>query len=121
MENSILRSIKKVLGLDYDYLAFDQDVIMHINATFSVLSQLGIGPTEGYTIEDDSALWDDYDLGTTTLSFKGLVKTYMYLKVRMLFDPPTMSFLIEAMNRQIQEYEWRINVFRETEFNGVTP
>ena len=113
MENSILLSTKKVLGLDAEYDVFDLDVLMHINAAFSVLQQLGVGPEEGFMIEDETALWSDFVLFVGTEISLNLVKTYVQLKARMLFDPPTTSFLIEAMNKQIQEYEWRLNVFRE--------
>lgn len=113
MENSILISTKKVLGLDASYTVFDQDVIMHINAAFSILNQLGVGPVEGFMIEDDTAVWDDFVLIAGSEPSKSLVKTYVQLKARMLFDPPTTSFLLEAMTNQIKEYEWRLNVFRE--------
>lgn len=113
MENSILNSTKKVLGLDPSYTVFDQDVIMHINAAFSILNQLGVGPVEGFMIEDDTAVWDDFILIEGSEPSKSLVKTYVQLKSRMLFDPPTTSFLLEAMTNQIKEYEWRLNVFRE--------
>ena len=113
MENSILNSTKKVLGLDASYTVFDQDVIMHINAAFSILQQLGVGPVEGFMIEDDTAVWDDFILIVGSEPSQSLVKTYVQLKARMLFDPPATSYLIEAMTNQIKEYEWRLNVFRE--------
>jgi len=110
MEESILTSTKKILGLDQDYTAFDLDIITHINAAFSILSQLGVGPESGFSIEDETTVWADYLVPADQLH---LVKTYVYLKVRSLFDPPTTSFLIEATEKQIKEYEWRLNVFRE--------
>ena len=110
MEPSILKSIKKVLGLDADYTAFDIDIVMHINAVFSILQQLGIGPVNGFAIEDDTATWDTF-LGTDPLL--NSVKSYIFLRVRLLFDPPTSSFHTEAMKQQIQELEWRLNVYRE--------
>jgi hypothetical protein len=113
VENSILNSTKKVLGLEPTYIVFDQDVIMHINAAFSILQQLGVGPVEGFMIQDDTAVWDDFILIEGSEPSKSLVKTYVQLKARMLFDPPTTSFLLEAMTNQIKEYEWRLNVFRE--------
>lgn len=113
MENSILLSTKKVLNLAPEYTAFDQDVIMHINAAFSILNQLGVGPVEGFTIQDESAVWDDFILLPGSEPSQSLVKTYVQLKARFLFDPPTTSFLLEAMSNQIKEYEWRLNVFRE--------
>ena len=109
MDTSILNSTKKILGLAEDYTVFDHDVITHINTAFSILTQLGIGPPNGFMIEDDSAEWDafvdDDQLNT--------VKSYVYLKTRQLFDPPQTSYLINAMERQIVELEWRMNVYRE--------
>lgn len=110
MTNSILNSTKKILGLDYSYTAFDTDIITHINAAFSVLNQLGIGPVDGFSIEDEETTWVSFVIPTNQLN---LVKTYIYLKVRMYFDPPGTSYLIDAMNKQIVECEWRLSVFRE--------
>ena len=112
METSILISTKKVLGIAEDYTVFDLDIITHINATFSLLNQLGVGPVEGFFIEDDSSTWDEFVVPPNQLN---LVKTYVILKVRMLFDPPATGFLTTAMENQIKEYEWRLNVFREVE------
>lgn len=110
MTDSILDSTKKALGLDVGYTAFDIDVMMHINSVFATLTQLGIGPDEGYEIEDSSDNWVDF-IGTE----KRLnpVKTYVYLRVRLLFDPPPTSFLVSALQNQVQELEWRLNAFRE--------
>lgn len=113
MEGSILTSTKKILGIAADYTAFDLDVITHINAAFAILSQLGVGPLGGFSISDDTAQWDDYL--TTTPEQLHLVKTYVFLKVRILFDPPGMPHLVNAATDQIKEYEWRLNVFREFE------
>lgn len=110
MEASILTSVKKILGMTEAYTAFDEDVIMHINAAFSILTQLGIGPTSGFIVENELTLWSEFSVPDLQLN---LVKTYLYLRVRMLFDPPTTSFLIEAMNKQIAEYEWRLGVMRD--------
>jgi hypothetical protein len=110
MEESILKSTKKILGLADDYTPFDLDVITHINAAFSLLDQLGIGQPGGFFIADESSVWDDFIAPPNQLN---LVKTYIFLKVRMLFDPPSSSFLINAMNDQIKEYEWRLNVYRD--------
>lgn len=108
MDNSILNTTKKNLGLGSDYTAFDLDILTHINAAFSTLCQLGVGPPEGFYIEDDQATWDDFlDRFEPVLS---MAKTYVYLKVRLAFDPPTTSFGIEAVNRQVSEMEWRMNV-----------
>lgn len=110
MEDSILLSTKTKLNLAADYTVFDQDVIDYINSAFSTLTQLGVGPAEGFMIDDDSAEWaafigDDPQLNS--------VKTYVSLRARMLFDPPVTSFHISAMNYQIQELEWRLNAHRE--------
>lgn len=111
MEQSILTSTKKILGVSETYTAFDLDIITHINSTFSTLNQLGIGPVDGFMIEDDSAEWADLELPENQLH---MVKSYIFLRVRMLFDPPTTSFLIEAMVNQIEQHEWRLSLFRET-------
>lgn len=110
METSILNSTKKVLGIDPTYTAFDQDILTHINATFSILSQLGVGPTEGFFIEDEVPEWADLALPADQMN---LVRSYVFLKVRLLFDPPQTSYLIESMNKQIAEFEWRLNTMRE--------
>ena len=116
MTDSILDGTKKVLGLQPDYDVFDADLIMHINSVFGTLNQLGIGPDEGFMIEDKEAAWDTF-LGTD----KNLnpVKTYVYLRVRMLFDPPTTAYLVSAMQDQIREMEWRLNVYRESQLTPV--
>ncbi|MET0786331.1 MAG: hypothetical protein ABWY25_06455 [Paenisporosarcina sp.] len=118
MEESILNSTKKILGLADDYTAFDLDVITHINAAFSILDQLGVGPVDGFFIEDETAVWGDYGLPPNQLH---LVKTYVYLKVRILFDPPATSYLLEAATNQIKEYEWRLNSFREWALDPTDP
>lgn len=110
MEPSILKSTKKVLNLADDYDVFDQDIIMHINTALSTLNQLGVGPDEGFMIEDDSATWEAF-LGTDPRL--NHVKTYVYLRVRMLFDPPTTGHHVTAMEKQVLELEWRLNVQRE--------
>lgn len=109
--DSILNSVKKMLGLDADYDAFDTEIIIHINSVFMILQQLGVGPETGFAIADASTVWTDY---IENVVFLSLVKSYMYLKVRMLFDPPQNSALLEAMNSQIAEFEWRLNVNAES-------
>lgn len=110
MENDILMSTKKVLGLSENYDAFDLDIITHINMAFSNLNQLGIGPEEGFSIDDSSVEWDAFDV---PINQKSMVKTYVYLRVRLLFDPPGTSFLISAIENQISELTWRLSTFRE--------
>lgn len=109
---SILDSTKKALGVGADYDVFDPDIIMHINSVFSTLNQLGIGPEDGFMIEDDEATWDTFLMGDKRLNS---VKTYVFLKVRLLFDPPATSFLIAAYEKQITELEVRLNLYREGE------
>lgn len=106
-QNSILTSIKKLLGIEEEYEHFDSDLIMHINSVFSVLTQLGVGPAEGFSIEDDSAVWTDFIPEKSKIE---CVKSYMHQKVKLLFDPPLGSAVIESMNRTISELEWRIMV-----------
>lgn len=110
MDISILQSIKKILGIPEDYVVFDLDVITHINSAFSTLTQLGVGPAGGFMIEDDSPVWSDFI--ATDMQYNQ-VKTYILLRVRQLFDPPSTSYLIAAFNEQIKELEWRMNVHRE--------
>ena len=112
MDDSILTSIKKLLGITEDYEYFDQDIIIHINSVFMILNQLGIGPSEGFSIIDKTAIWRDFI--SEGKNFES-VKSYIYLKVRLLFDPPTSSAVMESMNRMISEFEWRLNVSAESE------
>lgn len=107
---SILTSIKKLLGISEEYEHFDADLIMHINSVFMILTQLGVGPSEGFRITDKSEIWTDFISEPARID---LVKSYMYLKVKLLFDPPSSSAVIESMNRMISEFEWRLNVAAE--------
>lgn len=109
--DSILTSIKKLLGIVEEYEQFDADLIMHINSVLMVLTQLGVGPEAGFSIKDDSAIWADFIPNDVTLE---AVKSYVYLRVKLLFDPPLNSAVIESINRQINEYEWRLNVAAES-------
>jgi hypothetical protein len=108
--DSILDSVKKVLGIDKDYDAFDVDIVMHINTVFATLHQLGIGPEAGFAIEDASPTWEEYLGDDMRLNN---IKTYIYMRVRIVFDPPTTGFLLTSMKEQIQELEWRISIRRE--------
>lgn len=105
---SILTSIKKLLGITEEYTHFDADLIMHINSVFMILTQLGVGPSEGFRIEDELATWNDF-IQTEGIEFES-VKSYIYLKVKLLFDPPLSGTVTEAYNRMISEFEWRLNV-----------
>ena len=111
--DSILISIKKMLGIAEDYTHFDADIIMHINSVFSTLKQLGVGPSNGFRIVDENDLWSDF-LPSDDYSMES-VKTYMYLKVRLVFDPPTSSAAITAMQEMAKEYEWRLNASAESD------
>lgn len=111
MDQSILNSTKKILGIASNDTSFDLDVMTHINSAFSNLHQLGIGPEEGFVIEDATTEWEDF--GIDSLPILHQLKTCVYLRARMLFDPPTTSYLLQAMERQIQEAEWRLNEMRE--------
>lgn len=109
---SILTSIKKLLGIAEEYTHFDADIIMHINSVFMTLTQLGVGPSEGFMIEDDTTYWEDFIGDSMMLQ---AVKTYIYLKVRLVFDPSSLgSATLAAYERQIQELEWRLNVTVES-------
>ena len=108
---SILTSVKKMLGIVEEYEYFDPELIIHINSVFSTLAQLGIGPEAGFKIAGKSEEWTDFLDSTSNLE---AVKSYVYLRVRLLFDPPTMSAVIDSMTRQISELEWRLNVAAES-------
>ena len=107
METSILDSIKKLLGIPSEVTEFDTDILIHINSVFSILTQLGVGPSSGFSIEDSSSEWSDFIGDDARLSD---VKSFVYLKTRLLFDPPASSAAMDAMNRMASEWEWRINV-----------
>lgn len=106
---SILTSIKKMLGIDEEYTHFDADIIMHINSVLMILTQLGVGPAEGFVIEDDTSTWVDF-IPEANAAQLHAVKSYIYMKVKLIFDPPLSSVVIDSMNRQITEFEWRLNV-----------
>lgn len=106
LKESILDSIKEAIGIVPDYRVFDGTLIMHINSVFSTLFQLGVG-TQPFRIRNKDAVWSDFLSSEDELDD---VKTYMALHVKMIFDPPTSSYLLDSMERQIKEYQWRINV-----------
>jgi hypothetical protein len=107
---SILDSVKKSLNLAADYTPFDEEIIMHINSVFSTLNQLGVGPVDGFMITDKETTWDAFLGSNLQLN---AVKTYMFLRVKLLFDPPATGFTTAAIERQIEQLEWRLNVQRE--------
>lgn len=111
VEESILASIKKKIGIADECVDFDIDIIMDINSAFMVLNQIGVGPEEGYRITDRTDTWDDYITEEDDLD---AVKTYVYLKVKVVFDPPLNSAVLESYNQKIEEYEWRLSVKAES-------
>jgi hypothetical protein len=114
---SILTSIKESLGIAEEYEHFDSTLIMHINSVFMDLTQIGVGPYEGFRIEDKTSVWTDFIPNSSGIKFEG-VKSYLSLRVKLLFDPPNNSSQIESMNRQIERLEWRLNVNGEEEFQN---
>lgn len=108
MDQSILNTIKKLLGLAPDYTAFDSDIVVYINSVLMTLNQIGIGPNEGFTITGPYELWTDFVPNEIT-DQQG-IPTYIYLKVKLMFDPPASSFGQEALKKQAEEIEWRLNV-----------
>jgi len=112
MTESILNSTKKILGIDSSYTAFDEDIIMHINSTFATLNQLGVGPVNGFMISNSTPVWNDILNSDLRLNS---VKSYVYLRVRLLFDPPSTSYAMSAIQDQITELGWRISTYREEE------
>ena len=111
--DSILTSTKKMLGIAEEYTHFDADIIMHINSVLMVLTQLGVGPADGFAIEDELATWNDF-IPEATKPRMEAVKSYVYLKVKLLFDPPLSSAAMESTSRLISELEWRLNVAAES-------
>lgn len=114
---SILNSTKKLLGVSEEDTNFDTDIIIHINSVFTILYQIGVGPKEVFFIVDETTLWDEF-IPDYSRIFND-VKTYMYLKVKLLFDPPLSSSHLSAIKEQASELEWRLNVSAET-FAQVT-
>ena len=102
---SILTSIKKMLGISEEYTHFDEDLIMHINSALAVLCQLGVGPSVGFFIEDDTAVWSDFVPDMNRLQF---IKTYVYQKVKLVFDPPSSATVLAAFQAIQAEYLWRL-------------
>lgn len=110
--DSVLTSVKKMLGIMEEYEDFDSDLIMHINSVFSILTQLGVGPSKGFMIEDKNTAWNDFVSDESKMM---LVKSYVFLKVKLLFDPPLSSAVLECYKKQIDEYEWRLNILAEND------
>jgi len=121
LTESVLQSTKKVLGISESQDAFDQDVLTHINSAFSVLSQLGILAEEGVEVPDETFTWADLETLLIPVSWIQSIRTYVFLKAQMLFDPPTTSFLLAARQRQIEEHEWRLSTMREYSIREEEP
>ena len=105
--DSILTSVKKLLGIAEEYEHFDQDIIIHINSVLMILTQIGVGPSNGFSIIGKESTWTDF---VTDIKQIEAVRTYVYLKVRLIFDPPSSSAVMEAINRTVSELEWRLSV-----------
>lgn len=112
IENSILNDIKSMLGPTYDDDSFDTDIIIYINSIFTILRQLGVGPATGYRIKDEKNVWSEFVKDEEMLD---AVKTYIYLKVKLTFDPPLNASLVESFTNQVKELEWRLNVSVESD------
>ena len=110
----ILPSIKKLLGINPEYTAFDSDIIIHINTVFGILNQLGVGPAEGFYVEHGYERWSDY----TTANNENMIRTFVYLKVRLMFDPPTSSVLMDSINNTLAELEWRLYLEADNKAKG---
>lgn len=106
-DGSILTTIKKLLGINEEYKVYDTDIIVYINGVFFTLNQLGVGPVEGFSIADETSTWREFIPDRGDLE---AIKTYIYLKVRLVFDPPQMGYLVDAITKQCAELEWRLNV-----------
>lgn len=108
--DSILTSVKKLLGIPEEYTAFDPDIIMSVNSVFTILQQLGVGPDGGFSITDSSTTWNDYFGASEDIEQNEAVKNYIALKVKLMFDPPTSSSVMQATSNMLNELEWRLNV-----------
>lgn len=116
--DSILNTIKHLVGPGVSDSSFDVDLVIHINSAFSILHQLGVGPSAPFRIQDDTSVWSDFSEDPIIID---VVKTYIYEKVRLIFDPPSQSSVLEALKADIKELEWRVNTKTETEsLLGVT-
>lgn len=114
MEDSILVSVKSKIGMLDDYNEFDNDIIDYINSVFMILKQIGVGPKEGFSIDDETAKWSDFIPDPNRKAELQGVKTYVYQKTKLIFDPPQSSALLESLKQSISEFEWRLNVEADT-------
>lgn len=116
-QESIFLSTKKMLGISNEDSSFDSDLIMHINSVFSILNQLGVGPFDGFVITGEDETWDEFLVDDKKNRLQ-MIKSYMYQRVKIIFDPPSTGVLNEALERQIKELEWRIEVQSDYARNG---
>ena len=107
MEESILKTIKQLIGCPDDFEQFDSDLIVHINSAFATLTQLGVGPKEGYRITGVDNVWNEFEDDPQKLS---LIKDYVYIKTRLLFDPPTTGSLMDSLKEELKEMKWRLYI-----------
>lgn len=115
-DQSILDSVKKVIGMDPSYTAFDEDIVMHINSSFSKLYNLGVGPKlVAFEIENNTSTWSDFLQGKTNIN---MVKTYVCMSVRQIFDPPPTSFGIEAVQKEIEQMGWRLKILDDDTYRN---
>ncbi len=112
MRDNILEDSKRMLGIESDYKAFDQELLLHINSIFVILNQLGVGPPSGFFVEDEDAKWINF-VGDKRKDLN-IIKSYVFIRLRLLFDPPANSFLVSSLETQAKEFEWRLNVQVET-------
>lgn len=117
MTDSILNSVKLNLGIPEDHTEFDTDILMHINSAFSVLHQVGASPEAGFSINDEFSDWSDFVQGVQNVQ---MVKTYVCLKVKLIFDPPNTSYALASMEKVVSELEWRLNMLEDL-FKATTP
>lgn len=124
MEQSILKSTKNMLGVGDDDTSFDLQILTHVNVAFSTLTDMGVGPQGGFVIEDDTTEWEEYfpneDDPDKLKVMLSKIKTVVFLRTKLLFDPPTSSYVLDATKNQLTEMEWRLNVNRE-ETDWVDP
>lgn len=112
--DSILTSIKKMLGITEEYTHFDPELIIYINSALMILTQLGVGPTEGYVVEDAEDRWSDFIVKKQDLQRMRSIESYVYMRVKLVFDPPPSSATVQAMENQIRELEFRLNIAGES-------
>lgn len=110
MEESILKTIRKMIGPSVSYDIFDTDLIVHINSAFMTLYELGVGTPQCFRITGETETWDDFIQGDSELE---AVISYVYMKVRLVFDPPSTGYLVTSYEKRIQELEWRLNVMKD--------